>query len=70
MIEFIFMLTRDDCTIADARSVYESVAETGIRHVGCKDLGLSHDELGALMDDIRGGAAHALSRDYLIEVGN
>jgi 4-hydroxythreonine-4-phosphate dehydrogenase len=53
LTEFIFMLTRDDKTIADAREVYKSVAETGIRHVGCKDLGLDRDELGALMDDIR-----------------
>jgi 4-hydroxythreonine-4-phosphate dehydrogenase len=51
--EFIFMLTRDDQTIADAREVYASVADTGIRHVGCKDLGLPRDELAALMGDIR-----------------
>lgn len=51
--EFIFMLTRDDQTIADARDVYESVAETGIRHVGCKDRGLPRDELAALMGEIR-----------------
>jgi hypothetical protein len=50
--EFIFMLTRDDKTIADARAVYESVAQTGIRHVGCKDLGLGRKELAALMEDI------------------
>ena len=31
MIEFIFMLTRDDQTIADAREVYASIADTGIR---------------------------------------
>lgn len=53
MPEFIFMLTRADRTLADARAVYASVAETGIRHVGCKDLGLPRDELAALMDDIR-----------------
>jgi hypothetical protein len=51
--EFIFMLTRDDQTIADARDVYESVADTGLQHVGCKDLGLQRDELAALMADIR-----------------
>jgi 4-hydroxythreonine-4-phosphate dehydrogenase len=51
--EFIFMLTRADRTIADAREVYESVAHTGVRHVGCKDLGLSRDELAGLMEDIR-----------------
>ena len=53
MIEFIFMLTRDDVTLKDAREVYASVAGTGIRHVGCKDVGLSTEELEGLMDDIR-----------------
>jgi hypothetical protein len=53
LTEFIFMLTRDDQTIADAREVYESIADTGVRHVGCKDLGLPPDELAALMQDIR-----------------
>jgi hypothetical protein len=53
MIEFIFMLTRDDVTLPDARAIYESVADTGLRHVGCKDVGLPEDELSALMDDIR-----------------
>ncbi len=53
MIEFIFMLTRDDVTIPDAREVYASVASTGVRHVGCKDVGLPREELAALMDDIR-----------------
>ncbi len=53
MIEFIFMLTRDDVTLADAREVYASIAGTGVRHVGCKDVGLPAEELAALMDDIR-----------------
>ena len=53
MIEFIFMLTRDDVTLSDAREVYASVAGTGLRHVGCKDVGLPREELAALMDDIR-----------------
>ena len=53
MIEFIFMLTRDDRTLADAREVYASIASSGVRHVGCKDVGLPRDELAALMDDIR-----------------
>ena len=43
MIEFIFMLTRDDVTLPDAREVYASIAETGVRHVGCKDVGLPTD---------------------------
>jgi len=53
VIEFIFMLTRDDRTLADAREVYASIATSGVRHVGCKDVGLPRDELAALMDDIR-----------------
>src|SRR6476619_1439756 len=53
MIEFIFMLTRDDVTLSDARDVYASIAQTGVRHVGCKDVGLRTEELKALMDDIR-----------------
>jgi hypothetical protein len=53
LIEFIFMLTRDDVTLADARAVYASIAETGVRHVGCKDVGLPTEELSALMEDIR-----------------
>jgi len=47
------MLTRDDRTIAEARDVYASVAESGVRHVGCKDVGLPTDELAGLLADIR-----------------
>lgn len=53
MLEFIFMLTRDDVTLPDAREVYASISGTGVRHVGCKDVGLPTEELSALMDDIR-----------------
>src|ERR671929_1892189 len=57
MIEFIFMLTRDDVTLSDAREVYASVAGSGVRHVGCKDVGLPPEELAALLDDIRARGA-------------
>jgi hypothetical protein len=53
LTEFIFMLTRDDRTIADARQVYGSIAHSGVAHVGCKDVGLARDELAALLEDIR-----------------
>ena len=53
MAEFIFMLTRDDETVADARAIYESISGGGVRHVGCKDIGLPQDELGRLLEDIR-----------------
>ena len=54
MSEFIFMLTRNDTTLADAREVYASIADSGVRHVGCKDVGLPREELRELMADIRG----------------
>jgi len=54
VIEFIFMLTRDDKTLTDARDVYASIAGTGVGHVGCKDVGLPREELQALMSDIKG----------------
>jgi hypothetical protein len=54
MTEFIFMLTRDDRTVPDARAIYETAAGTGVQHVGCKDLGLTREELARLIDDIRG----------------
>jgi hypothetical protein len=55
LTEFIFMLTRDDRTIAEARDVYATVAGSGVRHVGCKDVGLPRGELTALLGDIRSG---------------
>jgi NAD(P)H-dependent flavin oxidoreductase YrpB (nitropropane dioxygenase family) len=57
MIEFIFMLTRDDVTLADARQVYASVTGSGVRHVGCKDVGLARAELAALLEDIKAQGA-------------
>lgn len=54
MSEFIFMLTRDDETISDARAIYASVAGSGVTHFGCKDVGLPRPELEELLDDIRG----------------
>ena len=53
MSEFIFMLTRNDVTLSDARSIYASIAGSGLRHIGCKDVGLPQDELKAFMDEIR-----------------
>lgn len=63
MTEFIFMLTREDRTIPDARAVYESIADTGVTHVGCKDIGLPRAELAALMEDI-----HANGHTSYLEV--
>ena len=51
--EFIFMLTRDDQTVGDAREIYASVADSGVTHFGCKDVGLPQAELEQLIDEIR-----------------
>ncbi len=53
MSKFIFMLTHNDVTVANAREIYESVADLAIPFVGFKDIGLPIDELKALADDIR-----------------
>lgn len=47
------MLTRDDRTVNDAREIYASVADSGVHHVGCKDIGLERDQLAGLIEDIR-----------------
>jgi hypothetical protein len=52
MPEFVFMLTRGDVTIPDARAVYQRIADSGITHVGCKDVGLPRRELAALVAEI------------------
>jgi NAD(P)H-dependent flavin oxidoreductase YrpB (nitropropane dioxygenase family) len=54
------MLTRDDKTLTNAREVYASIADSGVRHVGCKDVGLPREQLQGLMSDIKanGHTAH------------
>jgi len=53
MAHFIFMLTRDDRTIPDAREVFARIAELPLQYIGFKDIGLPVAELKALADDIR-----------------
>ncbi len=53
MIEFIFMLTKDDRTVPNARDVYAEVRDSGLRYVGFKDVGLPPDQLAALAQAIR-----------------
>jgi len=54
MLEFIFMLTRDDQTVADALEVYEDLRDTGLRYVGFKDVGVPPETLRELTAAIRG----------------
>jgi 4-hydroxythreonine-4-phosphate dehydrogenase len=55
--DFIFMLTRNDRTIADARARVDEVIAAGVRHVGFKDVGLSCTALRELVAAIRAGGA-------------
>jgi len=55
--DFIFMLTRDDLTIADARDRLPEVVAAGISHIGFKDVGLPIAELRGLAADIRAAGA-------------
>lgn len=57
--DFIFMLTEDDRTIADARARLEDVLAGGARHIGFKDIGLPFDELKGLASDIRAAGGRA-----------
>jgi hypothetical protein len=61
--EFIFMLTRNDATVPNAREVYEEIRRTGLRYVGFKDIGLPVDELRGLCE-----AMHADGREVMLEV--
>lgn len=63
MIEFIFMLTRDDRTVADAEAVYDSIRDTDLHLVGFKDVGLPAARLRALASAMR-----ADGREVFLEV--
>jgi hypothetical protein len=63
MIEFIFMLTRDDQTVPDALEVYDTVRDTELRYVGFKDIGLPPARLRELADAMR-----ADGREVFLEV--
>ncbi len=53
MIEFIFMLTRDDQTVPDALDVYGTLRDTDLRYVGFKDIGLPPAQLRELARAMR-----------------
>jgi hypothetical protein len=63
VLEFIFMLTRNDQTVPDAREVYDTLRDTGLRYVGFKDIGLPPARLRELA-----GAMRADGREVFLEV--
>jgi hypothetical protein len=56
-VDFIFMLTREDQTIEDGLMVLDQVWDSGVKHVGFKDVGVERDVLTALNDTIKAHGA-------------
>lgn len=63
MLEFIFMLTKDDQTVPDALEVYDTLRDTGLRYVGFKDVGQPVERLRQLS-----AAMRADGREVFLEV--
>jgi 4-hydroxythreonine-4-phosphate dehydrogenase len=54
---FVFMLTRGDVTIPDARDQLPHALAAGVGHIGFKDIGLPLAEMRALAGEIRSAGA-------------
>jgi hypothetical protein len=52
-MDFVFMLTRADRTIADPLAVLEDVREVGVRHIGFKDVGIAPAEAARVHQRIK-----------------
>ncbi len=63
MLEFIFMLTQNDQTVANARAVYDEIRDSELRYVGFKDIGLPTAQLRDLASAMR-----ADGREVFLEV--
>jgi len=56
-MDFIFMLTRQDRTIADCLELFELIRPLRLRHVGFKDVGVPPEKLKELHAAIRASGA-------------
>jgi hypothetical protein len=63
LIEFIFMLTRDDVTVGDAADVLAALRDSGLRYVGFKDVGPPPETLAEVT-----AAAHEAGMEVMLEV--
>jgi hypothetical protein len=63
VIEFIFMLTHNDATVADARDIVDQTAGTGLKYIGFKDVGASVD----VLRDVT-AAAHDRDLEVMLEI--
>ncbi len=59
-MDFIFMLTHHDRTVADSLDLVELIRPLGIKHIGFKDVGAPRDVLDKITDSIRaaGGTSY------------
>ena len=60
-MDFVFMLTRDDATVADALDIVEAVRPLALKHIGFKDIGLAPETLRGLTDAIRAAGASVVA---------
>jgi hypothetical protein len=56
-MDFVFMLTRADRTVADALDVLDDVRGLRLRHIGFKDVGIEPEPLAELHRRIKDGGA-------------
>jgi hypothetical protein len=63
VIEFVFMLTHNDSTVAGGPALYETLRGTGLRYVGFKDVGAAPEDLIAITR-----AAHQDGLEVMLEV--
>jgi len=63
MINFVFMLTKDDATVPDALDVLAELRDSGLRYVGFKDVGATPEQLAEVA-----AAAHAQGLEVMLEV--
>jgi uncharacterized protein related to proFAR isomerase len=53
VMDFIFMLTRDDQTIEDCVELYDTIRDLPLRHVGFKDVGVPVETLQRLHEKLK-----------------
>ena len=52
-MEFIFMLTHHDVTIPNALQIFDEVKDTGLKCIGCKDIGLKLEQYKELFSGFK-----------------
>jgi hypothetical protein len=56
-MDFIFMLTRQDKTVANCLDVLDEIADVGLTHIGFKDVGVDFETLQKLTQRIKNSGA-------------